>query len=55
MKNNYGEIGGPIDVVYKNGLFRRVQGLTGLDKMAVDAKADNGFVSSRLLPRHSTA
>jgi hypothetical protein len=44
-KSNYGVPGGKIDLEWKNGLFVPVQGATGLDKMAVDAKADNGFVT----------
>jgi RecA-family ATPase len=46
MKNNYGEIGGPIDVVYKNGLFRCVEGPTGFDKMAAEAKANDAFMTT---------
>jgi RecA-family ATPase len=44
MKNNYGEIGGPIDVVYKNGLFVPTRGLTGFDKMAAEAKIKDTFI-----------
>jgi RecA-family ATPase len=45
MKNNYGEIGGRIDLEWKNGLFVPVLGATGLDKMAADAKADDVFLA----------
>ena len=45
MKNNYGEIGGKIDLEWKNGLFVPVQGPTGLDKIAADAKADDVFLT----------
>src|ERR1019366_3112527 len=44
-KSNYGVPGGKIDLEWKNGLFVPVQGATGLDKMAADAKVDNGFVT----------
>jgi hypothetical protein len=45
MKANYGVRGGKIDVEWKNGLFVPVQGPTGLDKMASEAKADDVFVT----------
>jgi RecA-family ATPase len=43
-KNNYGEIGGKFYVEWKGGLFRRVIGATGFDKMAADRKAENEFL-----------
>jgi len=45
MKSNYGVPGGKIDLEWKNGLFVPVQGATGLDKMAADAKADDAFLT----------
>ena len=45
MKSNYGVLGGKIDLEWKNGLFVPVQGATGLDKMAADAKADDVFLT----------
>jgi RecA-family ATPase len=45
MKANYGVRGGKVDVEWKNGLFVPVQGPTGLDKMATDAKADDVFLT----------
>jgi RecA-family ATPase len=45
MKSNYGVPGGKIDLEWKNGLFVPVQGATGLDKMAADAKADDMFLT----------
>jgi RecA-family ATPase len=44
MKANYGVRGGKMDVEWKDGLFVLVQGATGLDKMAADAKADEVFL-----------
>jgi RecA-family ATPase len=40
-KSNYGEVGDKIMLEWKNGLFVPVQGETGLDKMAAEAKADD--------------
>ena len=45
MKSNYGVPGGKIDLEWKNGLFVPVQGPSGLDKMAADAKADEVFLA----------
>ena len=45
MKSNYGVLGGKIDLEWKNGLFVPVQGATGLDKMAVEAKVDDAFIA----------
>jgi RecA-family ATPase len=45
MKANYGPPGGKIDLEWKNGLFVPVQGATGLDKMAAEAKADDVFIA----------
>jgi RecA-family ATPase len=45
MKNNYGEIGGKIDLEWKNGLFVPAQGATGLDKMATEARVDEVFLT----------
>jgi RecA-family ATPase len=44
-KSNYGEAGGKITLEWKNGLFVPVQGETGLDKMAAEAKADDVFLT----------
>ena len=44
-KANYSEVGGPIDVVWKNGLFVPVTKLTGLETAASDAKADDVFLT----------
>jgi RecA-family ATPase len=38
-KANYSEVGGKFAVEWKDGLFRRVIGPTGFDKMAADQKA----------------
>jgi RecA-family ATPase len=43
-KSNYGEAGGKITLEWKNGLFVPVQMEIGLDKMAVEAKADEVFL-----------
>jgi RecA-family ATPase len=43
-KSNYGVPGGKIDLEWKKGLFVPVQGPTGLDKMAADAKGDDVFL-----------
>jgi RecA-family ATPase len=42
---NYSEVGGKFDVEWKDGLFRRVIGPTGFDKMASDQKAEDLFLS----------
>ena len=44
-KANYSEVGGKFDVEWKDGLFRRVIGPTGFDKMAADQKAEDLFLS----------
>ena len=44
-KANYSEVGGKFDVEWKDGLFRRVIGPTGFDKMASDQKAEDLFLS----------
>jgi RecA-family ATPase len=44
-KANYSEVGGKFDVEWKDGLFRRVIGQTGFDKMAADQKAEDLFLS----------
>ena len=44
-KANYSEVDGKFDVEWKDGLFRRVIGPTGFDKMAADQKAEDLFLS----------
>jgi RecA-family ATPase len=44
MKNNYGERGGKFDLVFEKGLFRRVTGPTGFDKMAAGQTAEDVFL-----------
>jgi RecA-family ATPase len=44
-KANYSEVGGKFDVEWKDGLFRRVVGMTGFAKMAADQKAEDLFLS----------
>jgi RecA-family ATPase len=44
MKNNYGVRGGKFDLEWKEGLFRRVGGLVGFDKMAREQKLDETFL-----------
>jgi hypothetical protein len=44
-KNNRGELGAPIDVEFKDGLFRPVHGPLGLDKLAAEKKADDVFLN----------
>ena len=43
-KNNYGEIGGKFDIAFKGGLFRRVIGPTGFDKLAAEHRVDQAFL-----------
>jgi RecA-family ATPase len=43
-KNNRGELGAPIAVEWKNGLFVPVQGTGGFDKLAAEQKADDVFL-----------
>jgi RecA-family ATPase len=45
MKSNYGVPGGKIDLEWKNGLFVPVSCLTGVDKFAVEKKAEEVFIS----------
>lgn len=45
MKNNYGVRGGKFDLEWKDGLFRRVSGSVGFEKMARDQKLDETFLS----------
>jgi RecA-family ATPase len=44
MKSNYGERGGKFDLVWETGVFRRVAGPSGFDKMAAEATADDTFL-----------
>jgi RecA-family ATPase len=44
-KSNYGEVGGKFDVEWKEGLFRRVTGPSGFDKLAADRKAEDDFLA----------
>ena len=44
MKNNYGEKGGKFDLIFDRGLFRRVDGPIGFDKMAREQKLDESFL-----------
>jgi RecA-family ATPase len=44
MKSNYGVRGGKIDLKWENGLFVPVQGATGLDKLAAEAKTNDLFM-----------
>jgi hypothetical protein len=44
MKNNYGDLGGKFDLVFEDGLFRRVIGPSGFDRMAAEALADEVFM-----------
>jgi RecA-family ATPase len=52
MKSNYGVPGGKIDLEWQKGLFVPVQGATGLDKIAAEAKVDAVFLG--LLKRVNT-
>jgi RecA-family ATPase len=45
MKNNYGVRGGKFDLEWKNGLFRRVAGPVGFEKMAREQKLDETFLT----------
>jgi RecA-family ATPase len=51
-KSNYGPAGGQITLEWKNGLFVPVHGPAGLDKLAVNAKAEDVFLT--LLKRFNT-
>src|SRR5262249_19318597 len=44
-KNNYGPVSESIVLEYKNGLFLPVAGVTSLDKLAQEARADDVFVT----------
>lgn len=44
MKSNYGPSADKIMLEWQNGVFIPVQGQTGLDKMAAEAKADDVFL-----------
>jgi RecA-family ATPase len=43
MKSNYGRIGETITLRWKNGLFLPVNGVSNLEKLAADQKADHTF------------
>jgi hypothetical protein len=45
MKSNYGVPDGKIDLEWKNGIFVPVNGPTGLDKTAAEAKVDDAFIA----------
>jgi len=45
-KANYGEIGGKFDLQWKDGLFRRVNGPIGFDKMAADRKIEDIYLAT---------
>lgn len=45
MKSNYGRTGGEINLTWRNGVFVADAPLTGLDRMAVNAKAERVFLS----------
>ena len=44
MKNNYGVRGGKFDLIFDRGLFRRVAGPIGFEKMAREQKLDETFL-----------
>jgi RecA-family ATPase len=46
MKSNYGERGGKFDLVWRDGVFIRLNGPAGFDKMAAEQKADEVFLAS---------
>jgi hypothetical protein len=52
MKNNYGVRGGKFDLEWKDGLFRRVSGPIGFERMVRDQKLDETFLS---LLKHLTS
>jgi hypothetical protein len=52
MKNNRGELGGPIEIEWKDGLFRRINGPTGFDKLAAEQRVNEVFLM--LLKRFTT-
>src|SRR5262249_35295903 len=45
MKSNYGEVGGKIDLLWQDGVFRPINGLSGLDKLAAEQKANDVFLA----------
>jgi RecA-family ATPase len=45
-KSNYSEIGGKIELEWKNGLFVPVQGPLGLDKLAAEQKGDEVYLAN---------
>jgi RecA-family ATPase len=45
MKANYSEVGGKFDVEWKDGVFVRVNGLAGFEKMAREQKVDETFLA----------
>lgn len=45
MKANYGRTGGEINLTWRNGVFVADAPLTGLDRMALNAKAERVFLS----------
>jgi archaellum biogenesis ATPase FlaH len=45
MKSNYSERGGKIDLQWKDGVFVRLNGPSGFDKIAAEQKADDVFLS----------
>jgi hypothetical protein len=45
-KNNYGEIGGKFDLIFERGLFRRVIGPAGFDKMAAEQKIEEVYLAT---------
>jgi RecA-family ATPase len=45
MKANYGALGGRFDLIWKDGLFRRLEGPTGFDKMASEQRAEDVFLT----------
>ena len=51
MKNNYGRIGGEINVTWRDGVFVADAVETGLDRMATGAKAERVFL--KLLRTHT--
>lgn len=44
MKSNYGERGAKIDLEWKNGVFVRLAGPIGFDKLAAEANANDTFL-----------
>ena len=44
MKANYGALGGRFDVIWKEGLFQRLNGPTGFDKMAAEQMINAAFL-----------